>query len=180
MHKKSLVIFLLCFSVVLILLTVLFSFVFSALPEQDIYIYENITECEELRALGGETGTFTEYAVPKNDGNLGDLSYASCFAGKYLCVDYDFEIFAYEFEDEESARVYFKNCTGKANSGRTQNFSLSLGLTRARLAVMKDTKAYIVLCSTEDIESRTLQMVCSLEIGLQASHSNFKLSSDGM
>lgn len=151
MIKKPLVKHAICLSVILMLLFALFLFTSSFSPKK-IYIFEDMAECEAFRTMSDNNGTFTEYTDRITDDNLSNLSYVSCLSGKYLCDKYNFEIFAYEFENEESARAYFKNCTGKNTNDLRQNFSLSSGLFRSHLAVLKGTKAYVVSCPTKYVQ----------------------------
>lgn len=151
MPKSTTTRFLICLSVILIVLSAVFFFTFHSSPKK-IYIFADMTECEAFRVMSDKNGTFTEYTNMLTDDNLGDLSYVSCFAGTYLCDDYSFEFFAYEFEEGEMAKKYFNNCTGKNTNALSENFSLSLGLLRTHLAVVKDAKAYVVFCPTKDTQ----------------------------
>ena len=154
MPKSTITRFLIFLSVILIVLFAVFFFTFHS-SQKDIYIFADMSECEAFRAMCDKNGTFTEYIDMPADENLGDLSYVTCFAGTYLCDDYSFEFFAYEFEEGEMAKQYFRNCTGKNTNALSENFSLSLGLLRTRLAVVKDAKAYVVFAPP-----KTRRMFC--------------------
>ena len=61
-----------------------------------------------------------------------------------MSLDIEFEIFAYEFKDSDSAKRYFNNVTGKNSEELDTNFSASMGMTSYRLVIIDFKKAYIV------------------------------------
>ena len=91
----------------------------------NVYIFADMKECESILSAGG---SFSEYADVSSDENVRELTYTDFFAGEYNCDDFEFKIFAYEFDRVDSARAYFDEITGKNSDGLDANFMLSSGL----------------------------------------------------
>ena len=133
----------------------------------DIYIFEDISECEALASLKTEGGNFTKYQDTKLDGNLNNLQYSKFFAGKYSCAQYNFEIFAYAFDDSASAKTYFKNATGKDSTALDANFSIVSGIMTSHIIVLKGNTAYAVYCPSTDLADVSMILADCFEIRLR-------------
>lgn len=114
----------------------------------DIYIFENISECKKIHQIKSEDATVELYESPEKDKKLKNLPYTAFFAAKYSSSTLTFEIFAYEFHDEESAQQYFTNHTGKIVDLKT-NFTGSLGSFSYDLVVIDGKNAYAINSSRD-------------------------------
>lgn len=121
--------------------------------DNDYYIFSNISECNNFEINKDEDAKITYYTTPEKDSNLKDLEYDSFFGAKYLSLDIEFEIFAYEFKDSNSAKKYFNNVTGKNSEELDTNFSASMGMTSYRLVIIDFKKAYIVQGPSSNAEA---------------------------
>ena len=84
--------------------------IFNPLPGE-YYIFEDIEACESLISAEKTSAAFERYETPKNDKKVKDLHYLEFFGGKYKSDELKYEIFAYEFEDSDSALRYYVNET---------------------------------------------------------------------
>lgn len=92
-------------------------------------IFADIAECEVLKNSTLEGARFEEYDASEKDRYLKKLDYNACFAGKFTCDEFAFEIYAYEFTDADGAKQYFENATGKNQSSDDKSsFSLVQGI----------------------------------------------------
>jgi hypothetical protein len=92
-------------------------------------VFSDIKECEALKNSNLEGACFEEYDISEKDRYLKELAYTACFAGRFSCDEFDFEIYAYEFADVDTAKQYFENATGKQQeSDHKRNFSLVQGI----------------------------------------------------
>ena len=126
--------------------------------EYSIYpMFEDVGECEALKSSTLEGARFEEYDASEKDRYLKKLNYSACFAGRFTCDEFAFEIYAYEFADADGARRYFKNATGKEPDGDFEfSFVQGLGipLFNTSLKLFDGKNAYRVYTkSWEDWES---------------------------
>ncbi len=142
MRKKKTAIFLISFFCVTIICIGICFYVFpgfgTMFPRSSVCIYSDISECQLM-----SDENFVLYDSPSADPNLDDLVYSSSFCGSYISENMQFEIFAYEFIDDENAKSYFSNATGKIDS-LDKNFTSSYGLRKYQLVVLEKNKAYTV------------------------------------
>ena len=78
------------------------------------------------------------------------------FAARYESDELEFEIFAYVFENSETAMQYFENVTGK-NDNLSVNFSISsgvglLGVSSSEIVVIDGKCAYTVFTPRNQLE----------------------------
>ena len=124
----------------------------NVLLNLDVAIFANMEECKAISQSVGSNGGFSVYEDVASDKAIRTLKYTECYAGKYTCDNYDFEIFAYTFETTEDARAYFKNATGKKSKDMDANYSISTGLfSRVRIVVFDENRAYVVYTAKEDV-----------------------------
>ena len=64
-------------------------------------MFEDIGECEALKNSTLEGARFEEYDASEKDRYLKKLNYSACFAGRFTCDEFAFEIYAYEFADAD-------------------------------------------------------------------------------
>ena len=79
---------------------------------------------------------------------------SECYACNYSSSELQFDLFAYEFPTQETAKKYFKNATG-IESTKTTNFLGSSGSSRYQLTVIKDNLAYTFHTRASDEEKAT-------------------------
>jgi predicted heme/steroid binding protein len=126
---------------------------FACTPKKlDIYIFEKISECDNINGDVHTNAKVTVYDNSDKDKNLKGLSYSSFFAGEYLSNELDFKIFAYEFENTENAKKYFENATGKKNVNDT-TFSMSKGMFEYMIIVIDNKNAYCAYTSPSNDEA---------------------------
>ena len=127
---------------------------FLLLPDQeaetlDVYIFSDIEECRKFDEDMTSNAKVTIYNKPDTDTNLKDLKYLDFYACKCHSGEFEFEMFAYNFIDSDTAKEYFKNETGK-NDDLEINFSNSSGMGLFRSIVIDGNKAYSVYCKDSD------------------------------
>lgn len=151
LHKSTKIIIALSASVIFII--GLFLAITTALNHAnvEIYVFEDISECQALETLDKVDGAFIRYQDTAKDKHLADLEFTSYFAGEYSCKQYHFQIFAYEFCDVSNAKEYFNNVAGKNTDELNRNFSLSSGIINSELVVLYDARAYRVHFPTNNL-----------------------------
>lgn len=151
MRKKHIPIFI-CFILIGIFVIAYFT-TFRYMDDFDysVYIFSDISECNNL--IEQETDAKMEtYDSPSKDKNVADLEYEKFFGGTYSSSQLTFEIFAYEFSSERTAKQYFYNETGK-ESERDENYSRSLGgFGKFRMIVISGKNAYVAYTERDTIE----------------------------
>ena len=145
MRKNKIILSILCFFALLFQLC---GCIFEFSP---IYIFADISECENIEKLKHEDAIITVYDTPEKDKNAKGLEYEKFFAAEYDSSELEFEIFAYEFKDGDTAKKYFRNETGKKDD-RDINFSSSKGMFGYILIVINDNMAYSALSSSADAD----------------------------
>ena len=157
-HENRLLVFLIVTAVIIISL---FIVVISLnTPPVNLHIFENIEECKLIESNASSDANIIKYDTPNKDLESLDLEYKDFYACKYISDDMEFEIFAYVFEDDSSAKEYFKNKTGK-NQELSTNFSYSSGMSSFRGVVIDGNKAYCVLCKNK-YKDKTLEFLNSV------------------
>ena len=117
----------------------------------DCYMFASISECEKFESPNLTNGSFTKYNSPNDDTYLKSMQYASFYAGKYVSEELDFEIYAYQFNDVNDAKEYFKNATGKTIN-TDSSFSSSSGFRYYRLTAFDGVNAYTVIAEKSQLE----------------------------
>lgn len=134
-----------CKKIVCILLSVLlFSLCGCGLNNDgsfELYIFENIEECQGIVENKTDDAIVTLMETPDNDKHLKDLSYSAFWGCEYKADDLEFTFYAYVFEDNDTANKYFRNVTGKKND-LEKNFSYSWSMNTPRLIVLSDNRIY--------------------------------------
>lgn len=122
--------------------------------DYEIYIFTELSECYALEDKQSEEIQITVYDSPEKDKDLRNLVYTECYACNYSSSELQFDLFAYEFPTQETAKKYFKNATGK-DTTEIFNYSGSKGLSSFRLIVIKDNLAYSIHTRASDEEKAT-------------------------
>ena len=89
-------------SIVSIILIGFFIQILNSQPD-DFYIFNEIDECEKLIPVDKSNINFAIHDVADKDNDLKGLLYNDFFGMSYESEKLKFEIFAYEFEDADSA-----------------------------------------------------------------------------
>ena len=138
-----------------IVLTGFFIQIFKSINTRDeYYIFAEIGECDKLLPSDRTNIKIEIYDSANNDKDLQDLSYNNFFAMDYNSNSLQYEIFAYEFEDSDSALKYFVNVTGQTNhekklplddNDENKLLSASSGMSSYRLVVVYKNMAYQII-----------------------------------
>ena len=118
----------------------------------EIYMFSDLSECRAIGSEELEGVQVTLYDSPAKDKYIKDLLYADYYACNYSSADLQFDLFAYEFPDQATAQVYFKNATGK-DTTQTATFSISQGLMTYRRIVISNNLAYSVRTQVSDADA---------------------------
>ena len=110
----------------------------------DIYIFADISECENIATLQYTDGQLKKHNNTDADKKLKGLSYESFFAADYTSDEVEFTIFAYTFTDTKTAGEYFENVTGKTYDNDEKNYSTSTGASSHRVCVYVSNRAYCI------------------------------------
>ena len=120
----------------------------------EYYIFAEIGECDKLLPSDRTNIKIEIYDSASNDKDLQDLSYNHFFAMDYKSNSLQYEIFAYEFEDSDSALKYYVNVTGQTNyekklplddNDENKLLSASSGMSSYRLVVVYKNMAYQII-----------------------------------
>lgn len=142
-----------------------FVYHFTRIPQVNVCIFSDISECEKIKDFDFPAPEITEYETPNGDKFLGDLSYSHFFAAEYKSSELTFEIFAYEFETAAESVEYFQKITGKKDDMLT-NFSAMSSWGTYRLVVIDGQRAYCVYTTPGQAEKLTqnLEEIFSVNI----------------
>ena len=146
--------------VVVALMLVVLSFAHRS--SHRFYIFETIHDCENLIAYEQTEADIIRYhQAADHDRDIGNLNYREFFGMQYQSPTLEYEIFAYEFEDKDSALRYFVSVTGKSNFEKNlplieedtnKLFSRSIGMSTDRIVVTYQNKAYQITAPNQYIE----------------------------
>jgi len=135
--------------VVVVVLTYMF---LNPLPIE-YYIFENIEECENLIPQDQSNINIDRYDTPIADKDLKGLPYCDFFGMEYESDTLEYKIFAYEFENSDSAMKYYLNVTGKADYGiNEKDFSASKGMLSYRVIVIYQNKVYQLIAPNRYVD----------------------------
>ena len=109
------------------------------------------------------------------DKNLKNLSYESFFGMNFHSNELEYEIFAYEFVDSDSALKYYINVTGQNSyekelplddSDENKRLSSSKGMSSYRLIAVHQNKAYVIVAPKqyEDVINKMLTTTFSFQL----------------
>lgn len=131
---------------------VIYMLIFSS--PNEYFIFQTIDECEQLISTDQTDLLIERYASPEKDKNLKELSYESFFGMKFHSNEMEYEIFAYEFVDSNSALKYYINVTGQSSYEKelplsddkeNKRLSSSKGKSSYRLIAVYQDKAYVIV-----------------------------------
>ena len=78
------------------------------------FVFQTIEECEQLLTHEGSDTPIIYDTEASADKNARELDYKEFFGFSYQSDTMEYEMFAYVFEDKESALRYFVNRTGES------------------------------------------------------------------
>lgn len=133
-----------------------------------MYIFEDLNECKQLMSHEQALLEINEYHNPSVDENYSGLEYDAFWGMKYRSENIEYEIFAYEFADNDGALQYYTNVTGRtADSGKTRLGSKTYGWNgECRVVVVDGNKAYTLVSSASLIHKieEMLSAVFSVQV----------------
>ena len=143
--KKQMLIMLISLSILIILSS-------CGAKKLEVNMFADLSECYAIELLETSDVQITLYDSPIEDEYIGNLEYANYYACHYLSSEVQFDLFAYEFYDQETAKQYFKNVTGKEDD-RTVTYSDLEGFSSYRRIVISDNSVYSVYTAASDAEA---------------------------
>ena len=153
LSKKNIPVFI-CFGVILLFIVGFIVYMLNYFSPNEYFIFQNINECEQLVPAEQSDFAIERYNVPDEDRNLKELPYKSFWGMKFDSDELEYEIFAYEFVDSDSALKYYINVTGQnsyekelplSQDDDNRRLSASKGMFSYRLVVVYQNKAYLVI-----------------------------------
>lgn len=154
LSKKRLSI-LICLSITFLFIVGLFIIhMLNPSSPKEYFIFQDINECSLLLPADRSDLTIEEYTLPDKDKNLSNLSYEHFWGMKFHSTELEYEIFAYEFVDSDSALKYYINVTGQSSYKKelplssdniNRRLSSSKGILSYRLVVVYQNKAYLII-----------------------------------
>ena len=78
------------------------------------------------------------------------MQYDRFYGAYYKCEDFEFEIFAYEFNNIKSSQQYHKNVA--VATDRTLDLHKTVGVKKTKLVVIDGMLAYSVFYDTSNID----------------------------
>ncbi len=173
-HKpKALV----CFILTVLFLSAAGVFIYGFLNplSHEYYIFDQISECEQLIAVNQTDVKTDRYNDASGDKDAKGLSYDEFFGMNFKSNELEYEIFAYEFEDNNAALKYFVSVTGKTSyekklpldsEDENKLFSASRGMAQYRIVITHQNKAYKIISSNkyEDEINELLSNTFSIKI----------------
>ena len=161
--------------VVVLLIVVFVIYMLNYSSPNEYYIFQTIDECEQLIPANQTDLMIERYVSPKKDKYLKNLSFESFFGMKFHSSELEYEIFAYEFADSNSALKYYINVTGQnsyekelplSDSNENKRLSSSKGMSRYRLIAVYQNKAYLIVAPKQygDTIDKMLATVFSFQL----------------
>lgn len=174
LSKKKLPI-LLGLIVVLLLIAGFVIYMLNYSSPNEYFIFQTIDECERLIPTDQTDLIIEQYVSPEKDKNLKELSFESFFGMKFHSNELEYEIFAYEFVDSNSALKYYINVTGQnsyeeelplSDDNENKRLSSSKGMSSYRLIAVYQHKAYVIVAPKqyEDAINKMLATTFSCQL----------------
>ena len=122
----------------------------NPLPDE-YFIFQNLEECERLIPSNLAGTNIERYHTPTDDKDLKDLSYHTFWGVNFQSGTLKYKLFAYEFENSDSALKYYVNVTGEnfyekrlPLNEQEDNILLSAsrGATTYQIVVVSQNRAY--------------------------------------
>ena len=127
---------------------------FNPLPNE-YFLFQEIEECEGLIPDNQSDAKIERYDLPSGDKDLMALPYYAFFGMKLESDEMEYEIFAYEFEDSDSALQYYENVTGKSNVQWDEEkplLSATKGMFSYRVIVVSQNRAYKLIAPNRYVD----------------------------
>ena len=147
-----------CAGIVLLLAIVQAFSSFSGISDMDVYIFQDINECKRLELLDYKNSEIEYYQVSEDENYSLEMIAEKFYGIRFVSDELKFDLFAYEFENGEDAKEYFRRATGKKEE-LDRNFLVSSGLLSYKVIAINENKAYIA--STSNKYSGELQTLLS-------------------
>ena len=174
LSKKNIPVFI-CFGVILLFIVGFIVYMLNYSSPNEYFIFQTIDECERLIPSDQTELIIERYVSPEKDKNLKNLSYESFFGMNFHSNELEYEIFAYEFVDSDSALKYYINVTGQNSyekelplddSDENKRLSSSKGMWSYRLIAVHQNKAYVIVAPKqyEDVINKMLTTTFSFQL----------------
>lgn len=120
----------------------------------EYYIFQNLEECELLLPADRSQINIDRYDSPDSDKSLKELHYHDFWGLKFQSDALEYEIFAYEFTDADSALQYYINVTGQhryekklplKSEDENKFLSASKGTSSYRMIGVYQNRAYQII-----------------------------------
>lgn len=118
----------------------------------NIRIFGDFNECYVIEDQQYEH--IVIYDSPEEDIYIKELAYEKFYGCEVKSNDFQFQFFAYQFYNNESAQEYFTTVTGK-DVNLSTNYSLSSGMRLYSGVVIDDEKAYLLKCHKDHAVAAT-------------------------
>lgn len=157
LFKKNLTL-LICLSISFLFIVGFVVYMLNYSSPNEYFIFQDINECSQLLPAEQSNLTIDKYALPEKDKYLNDLSYDHFWGMKFYSTELEYEFFAYEFVDSDSALKYYISVTGQnsyekelplSSDDPNRRLSSSNGMFFYRLVVVYQNKAYLVIAPDE-------------------------------
>ncbi len=157
MKKRPLLIAILLLVSIIGLLTYMF---LNPRPNE-YYIFQNIEECEDLIPHNQSGINIDRYDTPTADKDLKGLTYCNFFGMSFESDTLKYKIFAYEFENSDSALKYYVNVTGQKSYEKNLPLNeeednklllASQGMSTYTVVVISKNKAYKLIAPNQYVD----------------------------
>ena len=135
---------------IIIALLIFFSFLgIRYLDNLKITVFSDIEECQLIEKAGNdEDATVIKISNPSNDKLYDEkFAYKEFWAIQYTSSECSFEIYAYEFENEDIAKAYFEEFVSNGGSKDSSFHSIS-GINYGQQTVYQNERAYTIYASS--------------------------------
>ena len=152
MHKKLPIIVCLVLFVGIVIGAL--TYMFHHPSTHEYFIFQNLEECELLIPANQSDADIDRYDSPDADKSLKGIPFNDFWGMKLQSDALEYEIFAYEFADSDSALKYYVNVTGQKSyekklplesEDENKFLSASKGMTSYRIVAVYQNKAYQII-----------------------------------
>lgn len=120
--------------------------IYRVVSSHDIYMFSDIYEFENMEQSFLEYGD-VEIIDNVEDDLLQSLQYEKSYNGRYVCSNFEFEVFAYVFSSNDMAQEYYANCGEVPQANTCRLYWNSLG--NVRIIVLNNNEIYSIYYNEE-------------------------------
>ena len=148
---------------ILVILLILGSFSSCNDFNTGYYIFSSVDDFTQIEENCNDEIKIKKYDSYEKDEYMDGLVCSKFYAAQYSSKEFKFEIFAYEFENADVSKQYFKSAADRESEENT-NFLEWGGLGHSEIVVINDQCAYVVLTSTPSKTKEFLSQIFSIRI----------------